>query len=78
VLRQKLTEYRLFGAYSIAQWGFFARRHAFTWRCKYQLWQLDNVLAAGQLHQGYDRLYIPRIAHTTGDIDTAVSFPYRD
>jgi len=36
---------------------------------KYQLWQLDNVLAAGQLHQGYDRLYIPRIAHTTGDID---------
>jgi uncharacterized protein (TIGR03032 family) len=36
---------------------------------KYQLWQLDNVLAAGQLHQGYDRLYIPRLAYTTGDID---------
>ncbi len=36
---------------------------------KYQLWQLDNVLAAGGLHQGCDRLYIPRIAHTTGDID---------
>ncbi len=36
---------------------------------KYQLWQLDNVLAAGGLHQGYDRLYIPRIGHTTGDID---------
>jgi uncharacterized protein (TIGR03032 family) len=36
---------------------------------KYQLWQLHNVLPAGQLHQGYDRLYIPRIAHTTGDID---------
>ncbi|MEG3977971.1 TIGR03032 family protein [Microcoleus sp. herbarium8] len=36
---------------------------------KYQLWQLENVLAAGQLHQGYDRLYIPRIAYTTGDID---------
>ena len=36
---------------------------------KYQLGQLDNVLAAGQLHQGCDRLYIPRIAHTTVDID---------
>jgi hypothetical protein len=32
---------------------------------KYQLGQLDNVLAAGQLHQGDDRLYIPRLAHTT-------------
>jgi uncharacterized protein (TIGR03032 family) len=32
---------------------------------KYQLWQLDNVLAAGGQYQGYDRLYIPRIAHTT-------------
>jgi uncharacterized protein (TIGR03032 family) len=27
---------------------------------KYQLWQLDNVLAAGQLHQGYDRAYTYR------------------
>ena len=36
---------------------------------KYQLWQLDNVLAAGGQHQGYDRLYIPRLAHTTGDIN---------
>ena len=30
---------------------------------KYQLWELDNVLAAGGQHLGYDRLYIPRIAH---------------
>jgi uncharacterized protein (TIGR03032 family) len=36
---------------------------------KYQLWQLDNVLQPGQLYQGYDKLYIPRIAYTTGDID---------
>ena len=41
---------------------------------KYQLWQLDNVLAAfGQL-QGDDRLYIPPIAHTTGDIDIVNDF----
>ncbi|NJL67622.1 MAG: TIGR03032 family protein [Microcoleus sp. SM1_3_4] len=36
---------------------------------KYQLWQLNNVLESGNLYQGCDRLYIPRIAHTTGDID---------
>jgi uncharacterized protein (TIGR03032 family) len=36
---------------------------------KYQLWQLDNVLQPGQLYQGYDKLFIPRIAYTTGDID---------
>jgi hypothetical protein len=49
--------------------GLFCTSHAFTWRCKYQRWQLDNVLAAGQLHQDCDRLYIPPLAHTTGDID---------
>jgi len=36
---------------------------------KYQLWQLDNVLQPGQFYQGRDRLFIPRIAYTTGDID---------
>jgi uncharacterized protein (TIGR03032 family) len=36
---------------------------------KYQLWQLDNVLESGGLYQGYDKLYIPRIGYTTGDID---------
>lgn len=36
---------------------------------KYQIWQIDNVLAPGQLYQGYDQLFIPRIGYTTGDID---------
>lgn len=37
---------------------------------RYQLWQLDNVLSPGQLHHHYDKLYIPRIGYTTGDLDT--------
>jgi uncharacterized protein (TIGR03032 family) len=37
--------------------------------CKYQLWQLENVLEPGHLYSGYDKLYIPRISYTTGDID---------
>lgn len=36
---------------------------------RYQLWQLDNVLRPGQLHNDYDHLYIPRIGYTTGDLD---------
>jgi uncharacterized protein (TIGR03032 family) len=36
---------------------------------KYQLWQFENVLKSGQLYQGYDKLYIPRIGYTTGDLD---------
>ncbi|RLS33903.1 MAG: TIGR03032 family protein [Planctomycetota bacterium] len=36
---------------------------------KYQLWRFENALAAGELHQERDRLFIPRVAYTTGDID---------
>ncbi len=49
--------------------GLFCTPERLYLSSKYQLWQLDNVLAAGGLHQGCDRLYIPRIAYTTGDID---------
>ena len=35
----------------------------------FQLWRFDNVLEAGQLHHGYDRVYVPQVAWTTGDID---------
>ncbi len=36
---------------------------------RYQLWQFDNVLEPGQLYNGYDKLYIPRLGYTTGDLD---------
>ena len=36
----------------------------------YQLWRFENILPAGQMHQGYDRVYVPQIGYTTGDIDT--------
>ncbi|MGH7288248.1 MAG: TIGR03032 family protein, partial [Myxococcota bacterium] len=36
---------------------------------RWQLWQLDNALPPGELHDGFDRLYVPRQAHTTGDLD---------
>ncbi|MFV2070627.1 MAG: TIGR03032 family protein [Pirellulales bacterium] len=35
----------------------------------FQIWRLENALRPGQLDRGYDRLYVPRIGYTTGDID---------
>ncbi|MEZ5866674.1 MAG: TIGR03032 family protein [Geminicoccaceae bacterium] len=35
----------------------------------FQLWRFDDILNAGQTHQGHDRLYVPRLAWTTGDLD---------
>ena len=35
----------------------------------YQLWRLENALPAGAVQDGHDRLYVPRIAYTTGDLD---------
>lgn len=35
----------------------------------YQLWRFDNALRPGENHQGYDRLYVPQLAYTTGDVD---------
>ena len=35
----------------------------------YQLWRFDDVLGAGETHQGHDRLYVPQLAWTTGDLD---------
>ena len=35
----------------------------------YQLWHFSNALEPGQRHGGYDRLYVPQIGYTTGDLD---------
>ena len=36
---------------------------------RYQLWRFENLLRPGEVYQGYDRLYVPKIGHTTGDLD---------
>lgn len=36
----------------------------------YQLWRFENALPAGaSAPGGYDRLYVPQLAYTTGDVD---------
>ncbi|MBW4497871.1 MAG: TIGR03032 family protein [Oscillatoria princeps RMCB-10] len=49
--------------------GLFATPERLYMSAKSQLWQLNNILSPGQLYNGYDKLYVPRIGHTTGDLD---------
>lgn len=36
---------------------------------QFQLWRFENALVPGHIYNGYDRLYVPRAAFTTGDLD---------
>jgi uncharacterized protein (TIGR03032 family) len=49
--------------------GLYTTANSLYLSTKYQLWQLENVLAPGQSYQSCDKLYVPRIGYTTGDLD---------
>ena len=50
--------------------GLFASSDQTLWvSSQYQLWRFENALRPGDTHQGCDRLYIPRVGYTTGDLD---------
>lgn len=36
---------------------------------RYQVWRFENSLLSGQSYRGYDRIYLPQMAYTTGDLD---------
>jgi uncharacterized protein (TIGR03032 family) len=36
---------------------------------RYQVWRFENSLQPGQVYNHYDRIYIPQMAYTTGDLD---------
>lgn len=36
----------------------------------YQIWRFENALEPGQTHGDHDRLYVPQVGYSTGDIDT--------
>ena len=35
----------------------------------YQLWRFENLLPEGQQHDGYDRVYVPQVGYTTGEVN---------
>ncbi|MEC4807240.1 MAG: TIGR03032 family protein [Jaaginema sp. PMC 1079.18] len=36
---------------------------------RYQLWQFENIVPPQMWHNDYDRVYVPRLAYTTGELD---------
>lgn len=50
--------------------GLYATPDRLYMSSRYQLWRLENMLAPGESHNGYDKLYVPRVGYTTGDLDT--------
>lgn len=49
--------------------GLYGNDHSLYMSTRYQIWQLDNCLLPGEIHQQSDRLYIPSRSYTTGDLN---------
>ncbi len=49
--------------------GLWASSDSLYMSSLYQLWRFENALDHSQVQNGYDRLYVPQIGYTTGDID---------
>jgi uncharacterized protein (TIGR03032 family) len=49
--------------------GLYATEQTLYLSSLFQLWRFENALEPGQDYQGYDRLYVPQIGYTTGDLD---------
>ncbi len=50
--------------------GYDQSKHSLWVANLYQLWRFENVLKPGQIHNGFDQVYVPQVGYTTGDIDT--------
>jgi uncharacterized protein (TIGR03032 family) len=49
--------------------GLWADAQRLVLATAFQVWRFENVLAQGQTMGDADRYYIPRVAHTTGELD---------
>jgi hypothetical protein len=49
--------------------GLYAEGSTLYMSSLYQLWRFENALSAGQVHSGYDAVYVPQVGYITGDVD---------
>jgi uncharacterized protein (TIGR03032 family) len=49
--------------------GLWADQQRLVLATAFQIWRFENILPAGQTMGGADRYYVPRAAHTTGELD---------
>src|SRR5262245_61761155 len=50
--------------------GLHATSERLIMSTRFQIWTFDDALPPGEQHDGFDRVYVPRHARTTGDVDT--------
>jgi uncharacterized protein (TIGR03032 family) len=49
--------------------GLFVAGESLWMATRCQIWRLDNLLGPDQLHEGGDRLFVPAVSYTTGDVN---------
>ena len=49
--------------------GLWAKDDTLWLASAFQIWRMQNVLSDGEVTDGYDRLYVPRVGYVTGDVD---------
>lgn len=49
--------------------GLWARGNSVYAGSLFQIWRFENILPPGVSHEGADRLYLPQVGWTTGDLD---------
>jgi hypothetical protein len=49
--------------------GLYAEGSTLYMSSLYQLWRFENALSTGQVHNGYDAVYVPQVGYITGDLD---------
>jgi len=49
--------------------GLFAHQDKLYMSTRYQIWQFNNLLTAGESYQEGDRLYVPSLSYTTGNLN---------
>ena len=49
--------------------GLCSTDNGFWLSSQYQVWRFENALKPGEMHNEHDKLYIPRVGYTTGDLD---------
>lgn len=49
--------------------GLYADHNRLIMSTRYQIWELENRLAAHETYLGCDKLYVPSLSYTTGDLN---------
>lgn len=49
-------------------YGLHGNGHTLLMASAFQIWRFENTVAPGRSASGYDKLFVPRLAHTTGEV----------